>query len=634
MKRKITLLLLAAGSLFKMSSQVVLQENFTATFVPASAGWTVQNLSSSIGTTDWFQGVSAVFPAYNGSANDYFAANYQNLSSATGTISTWLITPTLTIYNGAVLEFATRTPNSGTNAPFPDRLQVRMNPSGATSSIVPSGVLSIGTYTNLLLDINPLLSTSTSSAVSNGSVNGYPQAWTVYSVVVSGVTGTVTGNFAFRYFVDNTSGNNSDYIGIDAVKYTLPCGPTVQSYTTCAGASTTLQAIGIPATTYSWNTGAVTSSIVVSPASTTVYTLFPSNGATSCGTSVTATITVGAQLGVTAMANPSVICAGQTVTLSSIASATSYTWGIGTTPIAGGNAPTVTVAPTTNTTYSLAVQNGNTCFGLTSAQVSVMPLPSVSITASSGSVLCVSGPSVPVTFTGSGAVNYIWVSGASTATGTSVNFNIAAQSNTTPAVQQATLGLIGQSGNGCAAAVIYTLVIEKTPTISVTSTTNSACTNTTVNITASATNSSNAVSYSWSGAGTGTNNPLALATGSAAGVKTVTVLATAANGCTATASFNQTVVVCNTSTGTTVGLTNISGSAETAIFPNPFVNEIKINTLYGHVVIFNAIGQAVISVPVRSSEVINTENLPKGAYLLKAYNENGETVKTAKLIKN
>jgi len=295
MKRKITLLLLAAGSLFKMNSQVMLQENFTATFVPTANNWDVQNLSQPIGSTSWFQGSgAATFPAFNGSPNDYFAANYNSQGTTAGGISNWLITPSLTIYNGAVIEFATRVANTGTALPFPDRLQLRMSPN-ATNSVIPTGTASVGTFTTLLLDINPLLSTNTTSAVVNGSVNGYPQAWTVYSVQISGVTGTVTGRFAFRYFVDDggVNGTNSSYVGIDAVKYTLPCLPTIQSYTTCAGASTTLQAVGLPATTYSWNTNATTSSIIVSPSGTTIYTLYPSNGATSCGTSVTATVTVG-----------------------------------------------------------------------------------------------------------------------------------------------------------------------------------------------------------------------------------------------------------------------------------------------------------------------------------------------------
>ena len=48
----------------------------------------------------------------------------------------------------------------------------------------------------------------------------------------------------------------------------------------------------------------------------------------------------------------------------------------------------------------------------------------------------------------------------------------------------------------------------------------------------------------------------------------------------------------------------------------------------------NALGQAVITTAVRGSETINTSDLPKGIYFVKAFNQNGELVKTVKLVKN
>lgn len=626
MKRKITLLLLAASTVFSVKSQVVLQESFTATWTPASAGWGVQNLSSSPGSLSWFQGNSTVFNAFSGGPNDYFAANFNSQGTTQGGISNWLITPTVDIYNGAVIQFATRTPNTATV--FPDGLQLRMSTSG-TNSTIPTGTTSVGPFTTLLLDINPLLSTSTASAVNNGSVNGYPNAWTVYSVQISGITGTVQGRFAFRYFVNDggPNGANSSYIGIDDVQYTLPCGASVPSFTTCASTSTTLQATGLSSTTYSWSTGATTSSIVVNPASTTVYTVYPVVSGSLCGTSATATITVGSNLGVNVSASSNSICAGETVTLSAVSPANTYTWATGTTTL--GSSQSITVAPTASTTYSVGSLSG-ICYGINSINITVAQNPTITI-ASTSTLLCVTGPSTAVSFTGNGAAGgtYIWVLGNAQATGTSVNVNIPAQTNSTSASFQQTLGLIGVDANGCFSTDIFTLTVNKTPTLTVTSTTNSACTNVTVNITASATNSSTASSYSWSGAATGTTNPLAFATGTAAGVKVFTLTATSPDGCVGTTTFSQTVVVCGT-----VGLPDVDGNLETAIFPNPFVNEIKVSALEGTVIIYNAIGQEVMNVRVHFEQNINTVDLPKGAYFVKAININGEVVKTVKLIKN
>lgn len=633
MKRKITLLLLAAGSLFKMNSQVVLSENFTATWTPATFNWGVQNNSSAPGSLSWFQGNGAnVFPAYNGNANDYFAANFNSQGTTQGGISNWLITPTVTIYNGAVIEFATRTPNTATV--FPDGLQLRMSTAGV-ASVIPTGTASVGTFTNLLLDINPLLSSGTSSAVSNGSVNGYPNAWTVYSVQISGVTGTMTGRFAFRYVVDDggPNGANSSYIGIDAVKYTLPCGPTVQSYTTCAGVSTTIQAMGLPATTYSWSTGATTSSIVVSPATTTTYSLYPSANATSCGTVITAVITVSSNLQVGVSASDNTVCAGETVTLTASGSASTYTWLAGTTPL--GTGAVITVTPGANTTYSVAGQNGF-CFGGTGISITALPNPTVSITSAS-TLLCLSGPSVAVTFTPNGATAYLWVYGVNSFTSTNFTLNFPVQTNTFPAVFTTTVGLLGQGANGCISDAIYTLTANKTPSLSVTSNTVKACTNSTVTLTATATNSSAISGYTWtSGSVTGTTNPLALAVGTVVGTKTISIIVSSANGCTNTSTFSQSVAVCSTTTNTTstVGVPSYNAGEEMSIFPNPFVNEINITVLDGSVNIYNALGQVVITTKVHSSEIINTANLAKGVYFVKAFNENGELVKTVKLVKN
>src|SRR5688572_28380591 len=131
-----------------MKSQVVLQENFTATFVPSSATWVVQNLSTSPGSLSWFQGiVTSLFVSYNGAPNDHFRANCNSQAATQGGISNWLSTPTVDIYNGAVFEFATRTPNTATI--FPDGLQLRMSTSGSNSTI-PSGTTSVGPFTTLL----------------------------------------------------------------------------------------------------------------------------------------------------------------------------------------------------------------------------------------------------------------------------------------------------------------------------------------------------------------------------------------------------------------------------------------------------------------------------------------------------
>jgi uncharacterized repeat protein (TIGR01451 family) len=174
-------------------------------------GWFMQNNSDPLGGVDWFQGDPGAFPAQAGAANSYIAADFENVDLQ-GTISNWLLTPVLTLKNGTQLTFWTRKITE-TGPFYPDRLQVRMSTSGASTD-VGSTATGVGVFTRLLLDINPTYSTS-----------GYPMAWTKYTLTLSGVTGTTSGRIAFRYFVEDGGffGARSNYVGIDTAAYT--CTP-------------------------------------------------------------------------------------------------------------------------------------------------------------------------------------------------------------------------------------------------------------------------------------------------------------------------------------------------------------------------------------------------------------------------
>lgn len=185
-----------------------------------SRGWTLTNLSSTLGNTGWF-GNGSVFTSHAGAG--YAAANYENVSG-TGTISNWLISPSVNLKNGDTFSYWTRT-STGVH---PDRLEVRLSTNG-TSTNVGTTSTSVGDFTTVLETVNPSLLT--------GSAN-YSTTWTLHTVTVSGLSGTVSGRFAFRYFV-TSAGNgaaNGEYIGVDDVTYTpnpvktLTGALTLQSY--------------------------------------------------------------------------------------------------------------------------------------------------------------------------------------------------------------------------------------------------------------------------------------------------------------------------------------------------------------------------------------------------------------------
>lgn len=187
-------------------------EDFDDITALPTLGWEELNMSNPVGTTNYFQGNGAVFPAYSGlDSNSYLGTNYNN-TAGTGTISNWMMSPTLTFNNGDSIIFYTRTVDSGATV-YPDRLQLNISLNGSSNNVGPDE-FSVGDFSIMALDINPNYSTS-------GWPAGYPFTWEKMTYVISGLSGPTSGRFAFRYFVESggPAGANSNYIGIDLASY-------------------------------------------------------------------------------------------------------------------------------------------------------------------------------------------------------------------------------------------------------------------------------------------------------------------------------------------------------------------------------------------------------------------------------
>jgi len=181
----------------------MLSEGFTTVPGLTALGWQIINRSQPTGTTSWFQGDSSVFAAHSGASNTYAGANY-NSTGSTGTISTWLLSPVLTLADATTVSFYTRTIAS---SQWPDRLEVRLSLAGSSTDVGTTAT-SVGTFTMLLAEINP-----------NLAGGGYPTTWTQYQLPLIGVGAPQQGRLAFRYFVTDggINGANSNYIGIDSL---------------------------------------------------------------------------------------------------------------------------------------------------------------------------------------------------------------------------------------------------------------------------------------------------------------------------------------------------------------------------------------------------------------------------------
>jgi hypothetical protein len=188
---------LAALATFGVGAQPLTQD-FDDITTLAGAGWVLTNNSTAGNITGWFQGNSLIFPSQAGAAGSYIGANFLN-AGLSGNVSNWLISPNLpALQNGETLSFYSRSAG-----PTPDRLEVRLC-TGALCTNVGTTDTSVGNFTTLLLAVNPTQTTGI-----------YPNAWTHYSITLSGLpAGPTQGRIAFRYFITDTTASGN-YIGID-----------------------------------------------------------------------------------------------------------------------------------------------------------------------------------------------------------------------------------------------------------------------------------------------------------------------------------------------------------------------------------------------------------------------------------
>jgi hypothetical protein len=174
-----------------------------------------------------------------------------------------------------------------------------------------------------------------------------------------------------------------------------PSGPT----TFCAGDNVTLFANA--SNGYLWNTGAATSSIVVTTSGSYDVITTGANGCTAQSSPVVVTVNTTPNATISA-SGPTTICQGDVVTLTA-GGGTNYTWSTG--------ATTSSINVSIAGSYYCIVSNGS-CSDTTSAvTVTVNPAPTASISAGGPTTFCTGGN---VTLTAANANSYLWSTGATT----------------------------------------------------------------------------------------------------------------------------------------------------------------------------------------------------------------------------
>ncbi|MVM39139.1 hypothetical protein GO730_18980 [Spirosoma sp. HMF3257] len=266
------------------------------------------------------------------------------------------------------------------------------------TAIASSNTVCLGTPITLTAQISPADSyTYTWSAPASVTLTG---ATTATATAIGLPTGTTTFTV--------TASSSPICSTLTTVSVTVNPLPTASltSATICAGQSTTITATG--GTSYSFSNGTVntTGLLVVSPVSTTAYSVTVAN-ASGCTSSTTSAVTVNPLPTASMISAPSAtICVGQSVTLTATGGS-SYTFSNGTV----NNTGLLVVSPVSTTAYSVTVTNASGCKSTTTASVTVNPLPTASLTSAT---IC-AGQSTTITATG--GTSYSFSNGTVNTTG-------------------------------------------------------------------------------------------------------------------------------------------------------------------------------------------------------------------------
>ncbi|MCD6019029.1 MAG: domain containing protein [Bacteroidetes bacterium] len=282
----------------------------------------------------------------------------------------------------------------------------------AIPTVVATNTISCGT-SSVSVSASGATTYTWSTGLVSDTLNVNPSSTTNYTVV--GANGTCT---------------NSAVSTVSVVSQISITGNTI----ICLGESAMLTASG--GSSYTWDTGETTTSIVVTPTTNTTYTLTSIVG--SCTNTAIHTLSVTSNPTLTFSAP--IVCPGQNATIT-VSGATTYTWSTGTV------SNSITVNPTAPTSYTVTGTLNSSCTNTAVYTLTVVPTPTIIPTST---VICFGGIA---TLTASGASSYAWNTGS-----TSYSTTVSPLSTTNYTV-------VGSVGSCTSMAVATVTVINQTLSI-------------------------------------------------------------------------------------------------------------------------------------------------------------------------
>ncbi len=278
---------------------------------------------------------------------------------------------------------------------------VSVTPSSTSTYIVTAYSGGCSGTDNITVNVNPI--PTANAGIDQTICEGQSATLTAtggstYSWSTGGSTNSIIVNptSATTYTVTAYSSGCSDSDDITVNVNPVPIVSSGSGQTICPGNSATLTASG--ATSYLWSTGSTNTSITVSPATTTIYSV--TGTSSGCSASSSVGVSIGSNITADAGSNQT-ICVGQSVSLSATGG-TTFAWSN------GGGTQNISVSPLTTTTYIVTVSAAG-CSGTDNVTINVNQLPSAN--AGTDQIIC-QGQSANLT--AFGGISYSWSNSAQT----------------------------------------------------------------------------------------------------------------------------------------------------------------------------------------------------------------------------
>ena len=266
------------------------------------------------------------------------------------------------------------------------------NPQGC----VNSATMGVTTLSLPLVSISPSLATICPSVPITFTANGAQTFTWANSTQSTTAMFTPTANSQFSVTGTDGSGCKSSAIAI-VLTYSVPqIAITPTTATICALDSVMVQASG--ADSYSWSTGVTTSSAIILPSVTTVYTVTGTESVNNCFNQATVEIVALPLPNLNLSVSDSAICLGSSASFTA-SGADAYSWS------EGSFIDIITVSPTVTTVYTVTGTNNNGCSASLAYSLVVNPNPVITLTSTRNFSMC-SGETISIT--ASGGSTYSW----------------------------------------------------------------------------------------------------------------------------------------------------------------------------------------------------------------------------------